>query len=232
MAGFNFGSLKTTQAISTNKPMLKPWGIYDVTFSGVTKNEFTGKKDPSKTYKVMRVRFDAPEGYYTESLFFPETEKDAERPTYQNAEGHDYQVASNVDRAKGLVAQIAAVINPEGWEKMQAKSDKYNTFEEIVDDLIKITDKKKGTATKLKLVGKNQQGTIVPALPRFVAINKDGEAFTSDNFIGDAVGFSPYEEGRRNQYLNAKPVAMPDSSADIIEDSSLEDSSDLDDLDI
>lgn len=223
MAGLNFGGLKNTQAISSNKPMLKPWGIYDVTFTGVTKEEFSGKADPSKTYKVMRVRFDAPEGYYTETVFYPETEKDTERPTYQNSEGHDYQVASNFDRAMALVAQVAAVINPEGWKKMQEISDKFQSFGDVVKALITITDPKKGTATKLKLVGRTQQGNIVPALPRFVAINKDGESFISDNFIGEAVGFSPYEENRRKAYLTATPTTMADSTADIVETSNDED---------
>lgn len=211
----NFGSLKTTNAISTSKPRLKPWGIYDVVFDGVTKNEFAGKKDPSKTYKVMRVRFSNNEGYYEESVFFPESESDNTRPTYQNKEGHDYQVASNFDRAMGLVAQVAAVINPEGWPKMQAASDKFKSFDDVVNALIKITDPKKGTKTKLKLVGKTQDGSIVPCLPRFIAINKEGEPFTSDNFIGESVGFTPYEEGRRNEYLGAKPTPMKDDLADI-----------------
>lgn len=235
MAGLNFGSLKNTSGISSNKPMLKPWGIYNVTLTSVEISEFDGKKDPSKHYKTLKVRFDAKEGYYTETIFFPESEKDTERQTYQNSEGHDYQVASNFDRAMAFVAQLAATVNPEGWAKMQEVSDKFKSFEDVAKALIKITSPKFGKfQTNLKLVGRTSQGAIIATLPKFCAINKDGESFIADNFIGESVGFTPYEEGRRNAYLNAAPTAMADSTEDVTIDTKTEEEEDfnLDDIDL
>ena len=53
------------------------------------------------------------------------------------------------------------------------------------------------------------------ALPKFVAINKQGERFCCDNFLGDKLFFSAYEEGKRAEYLNAKPTTMPSENSDL-----------------
>ena len=56
--------------------------------------------------------------------------------------------------------------------------------------LAKASTKAVGKATKLKLsINKKGEG----CLPFFVNINKDGEAFISNNFLGETVFFSEYE---------------------------------------
>ena len=77
-----------------------------------------------------------------------------------------------------------------------------------MSSLIKITDKVKGTETKLKLVGRNRDGKVVAEIPRILGINKEGEAFVADNYIGSKLFFSDYEEGKRAEYLNSKPTDM------------------------
>lgn len=212
MSEFNFGSLATTQATSNAQQRLKPWGIYPVKFSGARKETIQGKKDPSKTYEILKVRFDGEDGYYEESIFFPKPE-DTERPKYKNSEGHEYEGASNFERTMTFIAQVSEVLNPDGFKKLQAASAKFRSFDDVVNAFIKITDVVKGKETNLKLVGRVQNGNVNAALPKFVAINKNGEKFTCDNFIGDKLFFSPYEETKKAEYANAKPTAMTSNTS-------------------
>lgn len=211
MSNFNFGSLAATQATSNVQPRLKPWGIYPVKFTGARKETIKGKKDPNAVYEILKVRFEGKEGYYEESIFYPKDGDDT-RPIYKNKEGHEYQGASSFDRTMTFIAQVAEVLNPEGFKKMQAASSKFKSFDDVVTAFIKITDSVKNKETKLKLVGKVQDGNVVACLPKFVAINKNGEKFTCDNFIGDNLFFSAYEESRKAEYLNAKPTNMDNSA--------------------
>lgn len=219
MSEFNFGSLATTSAVSTSTPRLKPWNIYDVKFSGARIDEVAGKKDPSQTYTILKVRFDGEEGYHEESIFYPKAGDD-QRPVYTSKDGHEYEGASSFDRTMMFIAQVAQVLNPEGFTKMQAASSKFRSFDDVAKSFIQITDKAKGKETKLKLVGRNQNGSIQASLPKFVAINKQGERFCCDNFLGDKLFFTSYEEGKRAEYLNAKPTTMdsPIDSLNTVED--------------
>ena len=212
MSEFNFGSLATTQATSNVQQRLKPWGIYPVKFAGARKETIQGKKDPSATYEILKVRFDGEDGYYEESIFYPK-DGDDQRPTYTSKDGHEYQGASSFDRTMTFIAQVAEVLNPEGFKKMQEASSKFKSFDDVVKAFITITDKVKGKETKLKLVGRTQNGNVVAALPKFVAVNKNGEKFTCDNFIGDKLFFSAYEETKKAEYLNAKPTEMSNSDS-------------------
>lgn len=207
MSEFNFGSLATTQATSNVQQRLKPWGIYPVKFSGARKETIKGKKDPNAVYEILKVRFDGADGYYEESIFYPK-DGDEKRPIRTSKEGHEYQGASSFDRTMTFIAQVAEVLNPEGFKKMQAASAKFRSFDDVVNAFIKITDSAKGKETNLKLVGRTQDGNVVASLPKFVAINKNGEKFTCDNFVGDKLFFSAYEESKKVEYLNAKPTNM------------------------
>ena len=207
MSEFNFGSLATTQATSNIQQRLKPWDIYPVKYAGARVETIQGKKDPSQTYTILKVRFDGEDGFYEESIFYPK-EGDDVRPEYTSKDGHKYLGASSFDRTMTFIAQVAEVLNPEGFAKMQAASSKFKTFDDVAKAFIQITDKAKGKETKLKLVGRTQNGNLQAALPKFVAVNKQGERFCCDNFLGDKLFFSAYEEGKRAEYLNAKPTAM------------------------
>ena len=210
MSEFNFGSLATTQATSNVQQRLKPWGIYPVKFSGARKETIKGKKDPNAVYEILKVRFDGADGYYEESIFYPK-DGDEKRPIYTSKDGHEYQGASSFDRTMTFIAQVAEVLNPEGFKKMQAASAKFRSFDDVVTAFIKITDSAKGKETNLKLVGRTQNGNVVASLPKFVAINKNGEKFTCDNFVGDKLFFSAYEESKKAEYLSAKPTNMDSS---------------------
>lgn len=214
MSEFNFGSLATTQATSNVQQRLKPWGIYPVKFAGARKETIKGKKDPNAVYDILKVRFEGEDGYYEESIFYPK-EGDEKRPTYKNKDGHEYQGASSFDRTMTFIAQVAEVLNPEGFKKMQDASSKFRSFDDVVKAFITITEPVKGKETNLKLVGRTQNGSVVASLPKFVAINKNGEKFTCDNFLGDKLFFSAYEETKKAEYANAKPTDMTASNSAI-----------------
>ncbi len=225
MSEFNFGSLATTQATSNVQQRLKPWDIYPVKYAGARVETIQGKKDPSQTYTILKVRFDGEDGFYEESIFYPKAGDDV-RPEYTSKDGHKYLGASSFDRTMTFIAQVAEVLNPEGFAKMQAASSKFRTFDDVAKAFIQITDKAKGKETKLKLVGRTQNGSLQAALPRFVAVNKQGERFCCDNFLGDKLFFSAYEEGKRAEYLKAKPTAMPSETNDLGIDSASTESDD------
>ena len=230
MQAFNLIFDKVNPQSNVKKPF-KPWNIYDVKFEGCSVEHIKGKKDPNATYDILKTRFANDEGYYEERIFFPKDDKDAERPVYKNSEGHDYYGASNLERAMTFVAQVASVMNPEGYKKMQELSKKFTSFDDVCKVLIKITDPKKNSETKLKLVGrKDKNGTVHAVLPKFCAVNKEGELFTCDNFIGDKLFFSAYEEQKKAEYQNAKPTSMPSETNDFNPDGT-KGSEDLDGLD-
>ena len=95
--------------------------------------------------------------------------------------------------------------------------------------VIKSLAGKNNVETKLKLVGRNNNGTIYAALPNACGLSKTGEVFPV-NFIGDNLFFTNYELTQQKNYQNAKPTNM-DSNTD---NSDIDNSDDLnlDDLEV
>ena len=155
----------------------------------------------------MDIKFENEDGYFTVTKFFPR-EGDDERRSYDGKNGGKVVMPSSFEELMALVKQTGQVLNPEGFEKMQKASAKFKSFEDVAKSLKAITDKCIGTETKLKLVGRNRDGKVVAEIPRIVAINKQGESFIADNYIGNKLYFSDYEETQRTKYLNAKPTEM------------------------
>lgn len=203
---FNFGISADSAVRNTRRP-LAPWNIYDVKFTGCEIREFDGRKDPTAHYKVLTINFDCEEGYFSIPLFFPK-EGDEVRRELTGKNGGTILMASNFETLMAVIKQTAQVLNPTGFEKMQAASAKFKNFDDVANALIAITDKVKGSETKLKLIGRNRGGKVVADIPRIVGINKQGEAFIADNYIGSKLFFSDYEEGARQKYLQATPTVM------------------------
>lgn len=203
---FNFGISADSAVRNTRRP-LTPWNIHDVKFIGCEIKEFDGKKDPSAHYKVLAINFENEEGYFSVTQFFPK-DGDDERREFPSQKGGKVVMPSNFETLMAIVKQTAQILNPAGFEKMQAMSSKFRSFDDVAKALITITDKVKGKETKLKLIGKNKDNKVVADIPRIVGINKQGESFISDNYIGDKLFFTDYEEGQRQKYLNATPTEM------------------------
>jgi len=208
---FNFGSLATTQAVSTNRAMLKPWGIYTVKFKGAEKRELPNKSNPDNPWKLLDFKFENESGYYTESIFYP-TEESNKRNKYERPDKSSYETPSQFENMMTLIAQIVNAVSPEGFKKLQEISPKIKSFDEMATYIIKLTEKAIDKETNIKLVGRTltsgeRAGSVLPRSPRVVALNKQGEVFTCDNFIGENLHFSDYEEGKRNEYLNTVPTS-------------------------
>lgn len=210
---FNFGISKES-AVRTVRPQLKPWNIYDVKFMGCEVREFQGKKDPSVTYKVLDIKFENEDGYFTVTKFFPKAGDD-KRLEVETKNGGKRELASNFEELMNIVKQTAEVLNPEGFKKMSELSSKFRSFDDVAKTLIAVTDKVKGCETKIKLVGRNRDNRVVAEIPNITSVF-DGVATITDNYIGSKLFFSDYEEGRRSEYLKSRPTEMSAPKADPI----------------
>lgn len=213
---FNFGISKDS-AVKTVRPQLKPWNIYDVKFMGCEIREFPGKKNPNEIYKVLDIKFENEDGYFTVTKFFPRSGDDKRREV-DTKNGGKRELVSNFEELMNIVKQTAEILNPEGFKKMSELSSKFKSFDDVAKTLIAITDKVKGCETKIKLIGRNRDNRIVPEIPTITSVF-DGVATITDNYIGNKLFFSNYEEGKRAEYLNSKPtdIKTPKSNDPIMD---------------
>ena len=201
----NFAISKES-AVRNVRRQLAPWNIYDVTFVGCEVREFKGTKDPNITYQVLDIKFENEDGYFTVTRFFPKQGDDVRRKL-PNKKGGEREVASNFEELMNIVKQTAEVLTPEGFKKMSELSSKFRSFDDVAKALIAITDKVKGTKTKIKLVGRTRDNRVVAEIPTITSVF-EGVATITDNYIGNKLFFTPYEEGKRNEYLKGTPTDM------------------------
>lgn len=206
----NFAISKES-AVRNVRRQLAPWNIYDVTFVGCEVREFKGTKDPNVTYQVLDIKFENEDGYFTVTKFFPKQGDDVRRKL-PNKKGGERELASNFEELMNIVKQTAEVLTPEGFKKMSELSSKFRSFDDVAKALIAITDKVKGTKTKIKLVGRTRDNRVVAEIPTITSVF-DGVATITDNYIGNKLFFTPYEEGKRNEYLKGTPTDMEKVSA-------------------
>ena len=224
----NFGTLSTAQGVATGGKRLKSWEIHKVKFMGCRVETLQGKKDPTAEYKLLVTRFEDENGsYYEERIFFPNGDSAIRRPKFTNANGHEYEGASNWEKIQTFIMQLLTNINPDKVKNFQAASSKFKSFDDVCNALIKLTDPNKGKEVFLKLIGKtDKDGRLNPALPRICGVNKEGQLFVSDNFIAvkeGILGFSDYELGKMKEVKSAKPTPMgkvddPEPANDDIDD--------------
>lgn len=228
---FNFNSLATNNFSSNSGSHLRPYNIYKVNLTKIEKTELKGSKDPNAVYPIVALEFTGcgeDKGVFSINLFIPTSEKDMERPTYQNNNGHDYQRPSRFENFQYTLMQIVHALNPDGEEKIKANASKIKTIDQFIDLIIKALKGKDKIETNLKLVGRNNNGTIYAALPNACGLNKSNEVFPV-NFIGDNLFFTNYELQQQKNYQNAKPTDMSqtENNPDVNNDDDL-DISDLD----
>ena len=201
----NFAISKES-AVRSVRRQLAPWNIYDVTFVGCEVRTFKGTKDPNVTYQVLDIKFENEDGYFTVTRFFPKQGDDVRRKL-PNKKGGEREVASNFEELMNIVKQTAEVLTPEGFKKMSELSSKFKSFDDVAKALIAITDKVKGTKTKIKLVGRTRDNRVVAEIPTITSVF-EGVATITDNYIGSKLFFTPYEEGKRAEYLKGTPTDM------------------------
>ena len=227
---FNFSSLNEQSFSSNAGAHLRPYNIYKVNLTKIEKTELKGSKDPNAVYPIVALEFTGcgeDKGTFSTNLFIPTSEQDMERPTFKNNEGHEYQRPSRFENFQFTLMQIVHVLNPESEEKIKANSSKIKTIDQFIDLIIKALSGKNKVETNLKLVGRNNNGTVYAALPAACGLNKNGEVFAT-NFIGENLFFSNYELTQQKQYQNAKPTSMETVDNPDVSDSDV----DLNDLDL
>ena len=106
-----------------------------------------------------------------------------------------------------IVKQTVEVLSPEGFKKLSELSSKFKSFDDVAKTMIAITDKVKGTQTKIKLIGRNRDNRVVAEIPNITSVF-DNVATITDNYIGNKLFFSNYEETQRSAYFNSKPTNM------------------------
>lgn len=226
----SFG-ITNDSAVRSTRQQLKPWGIYPVKFKGCEIREFEGKKETNMgvKYRVLDIKFEGEDGVFTVTKFFPK-EGDEVRRTTEGKSG-TVTFPSSFEVLMATVKQTAQVLNPKGFEKMQAASSKFRSFDDVANALIAVTKPAIDTETNIKLVGVNRDGKVQADIPRIVALNKQGEAFIADNYIGSKLFFSDYEETQRAKYASAAPTPMKAEDESFVATQEQDNSGfDLDDL--
>lgn len=226
---FNFNNLSEYSFSSNGAQYLKPYDIYTVVLSKIEKTELKGSKDKNAVYPIVSLEFTGvgdSKGIFTTNLFIPVKEADMQRPEFTNSEGHTYNRPSSFENFQFTLMQIVHALNPEGEAKIKANGSKIKTIDQFVDLIIKALTGKNKIETNLKLVGRNNNGTVYAALPNACGLSKDGTLYPQ-NFIGENLFFTNYELTQQNNYQNAKPTKM-ENNPDVND----EDEIDLDDIEV
>jgi hypothetical protein len=208
----NFGSVAS---IDTNAggSYMRAWNIYnDVKFDGISE-EVSGNRKDGGTWRAWDFTFSCPQGSYKERIFEP-NEQGQERRKVKNANGHESEMPSDMERVLYFASQVVDTYAPDKYDKYVAACAKISTFDQFIALLHKVLDGTTKTSSLL-LAGRNNAGTVYAALPNFVRVNsKTGEAYTAERFLGDNLGFSAWELGQKKIYEEARPTAMNDSKAE------------------
>lgn len=203
MAGmtFNLNNVNGTAVVR-----LKAWGIYDVVFKGI--ELVKGKNKEGNEWKAMKIKFSGEEGIFEPLVFCP-GEGGGERVTGETR-GKKWELPSALEQLQCSVAYVMANLAPEMMEKFSKAASGLaipEDFEKLVEIMNKALAKAVNKQTKLKLIGNNKG---YASLPNFVGINKEGEVYINNNWLGDTVAFSDYEVKKMNEQKNAKPTAVKD----------------------
>lgn len=214
---FNFNETAGISQSNVRK-QLEGNKIHDVKFDGVEARDIQGVQDPSKTFKVLDIKFSNPEGYFTHTVWEP-TDKD-----YEDRIGPFGAQPSNVKTMMMLFKHLIDAVNPKlsekvdsGEVKLGTKSSGHEGWLELRELMIKATDPGKGCDTKIKLINNNKGEAI---FPYFANYNKEGKLYMSTNFIGSNIFFTNKELNKIKKSETAKPQSsnIPEESNTIPSD--------------
>lgn len=222
---FSFNNLANTSFSNNSAQHLRPYEIYPVNLTKIEKTELKGSKDPNASYPVVSLEFTGTgdnKGIYTENLFVPNKDSDFERR--ENPNSHK-MMASNFDQFQFTLMQIVEAINPDGASKIKANASKIKTLDQFIDLVIKALNGKNNVEVYLKLVGRNNNGTVYARLPNACLIGRSGNPEPLNFISADSTKlyFSNYEIGQMKAYKDAKPTKMED-----VENPDTQESGDLD----
>lgn len=223
MQGFSFGSTAGASQ-SSSKPRLEGNSIHAVKFIGCEIQDIQGVKDPTQTYKVLKLRFENEDGYFEHTIFEPRpedfTRKENEITTKEGKKDKIPQ-ASNVESMMLLFKHAIDAINPTIGQKIDNGESNLGAkdWNALRDLVAKILNAGKGAETSIKVL-KNKTGEAI--FPGFFAglrkpdpVTGESTAYIRNNFIGKTLAFSSYEKTRITNEENAKPTKVNSFGSDI-----------------
>lgn len=225
---FNF-SLENTQTSAIQGKYFKPYTINKV---NSIKAELTNGTKGETNWKALDITFSNDEGYsIRERYFIPGPEKGLERNVYN---GEPCFVAP-YEELKQLVVHILGVFCPSGFEQLKKAAPKCKSMEQFLGYFVQILTKAPKKEVEIKVVGRKSSGKIYAALPKCCGLSKIDGHYTAEseifpiNIIGEGLEFTSYEMKKKQEYENAKPTPMPDTSnVDLTSDSKVEEDDDID----
>jgi len=196
---------------STAKPRLAGNNIYDVKFDGCEVQDIVGVKDPTMTYKVLKLKFSNEDGTFEHTVFEPRAEDfDRRVSDYNNPKtGKVDKIpqASNVESMMLLFKHVIDSVDPATAEKIDKKQTSLGatSWDDLRALIVKILDAKKGASAKIKLMKNSKTGEATfPGF--FTGLTKEGVPYVKNNFIGPKVSFSTYEMKKISDEASAKPT--------------------------
>ena len=226
----NFSINSNESSISSKRnTRLKPFEIHTVTFDGAEIKSGTSKA--GNEFKLLQLTFSNKNGIAEPTIFWPDLERDGIREVRTAKDGHEYETPSRWEQTKTVISQTLETLSPEGFKKMQELSSKFKTFDDMANVFVKLVNKCIGTEVDVKFNGYvNKQGYMQLTFPNIVGINKKGELFVSDNYIGHGnLGLSEYEMRKAKDLAETKPTKM---NADPEMDENTETEKPVDDIDL
>lgn len=231
MSLFSFDNTAGASQSSTN--LLEGNKIHDVTFEEATMEDFQGRQDPNATYKVIKLKFKNEDGTFEHSIFEPIKDRGdfdrGVREFVKDGKQQSMPTPSNVEVMMLLIKHVIDAVRPDAGAKIDSGevSLSAKSWDELRKIVTEILNKGKGAKTKIKLLTDNKGYGRFPGF--FTGISRDGKCYVRDNFIGNKVGFSPYEISRIKAASVAKPTDMSSPSLD---DAPTSDLSDINDFDL
>ncbi len=206
-------SLSNTNGIAVTR--LQAWTINPVVFKGV--EEKTGTSKDGSTWKAIQFKFSGDKGIFEPMFFCPK--EGGDKRNSGETDGRKWELPSQIEQLALTIAHVVGTLSPANYAKLQNVSlDLPKDFDKLVDMVRKALASSVNKSTNIKLVADNRG---YAAIPNFININKNGEAYISNNWLGENLAFSSYEIKKMEKAKNSKPTeidedvtASPDSSSD------------------
>lgn len=206
--------------------------IHEVIFEEAIAEDVKGKQDPNAVYKVIKLKFKNEDGSYEHAVFEPDRDRGdhdrGSRTFIKDGKEQSMPTPSNVESMMLLFKHAIDAIVPEIGAKIDSGEVSLGAknWEELRKVVTTILNKGKGVKTKIKLMTDNKGYGRFPGF--FTGINQEGKAYIRNNFIGQKIGFTPYEANRIKNEVTAKPTDMGSLTNDVPSN----DLSDINDFDI
>lgn len=232
---FNFGSLANTKPANSIS-YLKPYGIYkNVTIKSAEVKE--GTSSSGNAWKSLNITFGNDEGIFPHSVFYfdEKDENNWKRGSIDMPNGGKRELPSRAEELQNTIAAIGFTFFPEDFKKLQQVVGKIQTTEQLMTYFKQFIDKNVDkNPSDMKLVGRNSNGRVYAAFPKFTGIAqaKDEKRALENNIsvgewytwmvspFGSNLTFSAYEQKQADEYHNAKPTAVSstDTKTDPVND--------------